>query len=193
MLDTIFRASADTIMDKWATRVMQGGLSADKLTLFSLLLGLVAAFAASMQIYPLALLLILLHRFLSALGGAVARQAGITPLGSYLDIVSEFIVCGSFVFLFTLGALGTSLAAAFLLLSYLVMAAAWLAQSVFMAREDRLAVPRGGLVEKSEMTVFMVVCCAYPPAFAAFAALFGLLCFTTAAMRIGSAVRVLKG
>lgn len=193
MLDTIFRASAGTIMDRWASRVMQGGLSVNKLTLFSLLLGLIAAFAASMQIYPLALLLILLHRFLSALGGAVARQAGITPLGSYLDIVSEFIVCGSFAFLFTLGALGTSLAATFLLLSYLVMAVVWLAQPVFMARDDRLAMPRGGLVEKGEMTVFMVVCCAYPPAFAAFAALFGLLCFTTAVLRVASAVRILKG
>jgi phosphatidylserine synthase len=192
MIDGLFRQPVNTLMDKWAQRVLQGGLSANKLTLFAFALGLTGCFAAAMQVYPLALLLILINRFLDGLAGAVARRSDVTALGSYLDLLCDFVVFGAFVFLFTLGERGTSLAAAFLLFSYMAMMVAYLAQTTFMTRENPLQTPRGGLVENGEMIVFMVACCLYPPGFAAFAVLFGLMCFTTTVLRVAAAVRTLK-
>lgn len=193
MLDGLFRSPVNLILDTWAGRVRQGGMRANTLTLIAFLLGLIGCVAGAMQIYPLALLLILLNRFLTGLAGAVARQDGITALGSYLDILCDFVFFGSFVFFISLGASDTAIgASAFVLLSYLAMVTAYLGQTTFTARANILDTPRGGLVEKTEMTLFLVISCLYPPAFAAFAILFGLMCLTTAALRMASAVRSMK-
>ena len=51
------------------------------------------------QAYGVALLLILLNRVMDGLDGAVARHAGATDFGGYLDIVCDFLfysgVCSS--------------------------------------------------------------------------------------------------
>lgn len=192
MLDGLIRKNAGPVLDRWAGRILQSGLTANKLTLIGCLFGFIACFCAAMQVYLLALLLILLNRLMAAMAGSVARITAITALGSYLDLVCDFFVFGAFAFFFSLGFTNTSLAAAFLIFSYLVMIVAYLGQTTFAARADILDLPQGGLVEKTEMTVFMLLCCLMPPLFAAFAPLFALLCWTAAVWRILTTIRLLK-
>jgi hypothetical protein len=100
-------------------------------------------------------------------------------------------VYGLFVFLFSLGQPQTGTAAAFLLLSYLIMMVAYLGQAALRARDNNLSLPKGGLIGHSEIMIFMVACCVYPTAFPAFCALFGLLCLATAIIRALTFLRAL--
>lgn len=192
MLDGLLRPHIEPVLNSWAGRVVAGGLTPNKLTLIGFGFGIAAGFAVAMQIYLLGLLLILLNRFFDGLAGAAAKSNGITPLGSYLDIICDFLVMASFVFLFSLGVSSSSLAAAFVIFSYLSMAVAYLAFTTFWTRDNLLATPRGGLVENTEVILFMIVCCIYPAGFPAVGAIFGLLCFTTAAMRVATSIPKLR-
>lgn len=193
MLDGFIRKQIDPVMNQWAAKVLQGGLSANGLTIIAFILGFIACFAAGMQIYPLALMLIILNRFLAGLAGTVARATGITALGSYLDVVCDFSIFAAFAFFFSLGLMKMAfLTAAILIFAYMMMAVAYLGQATFTARANVLDAPKGGLVENTEITIFMIACCAYPPGFPAIAALFALLCWVTALIRIATAVRLLK-
>lgn len=192
MLDGLLREKARAILDPIAARTTQGGLSANTLTLSGFVIGIAACFAAAMQLYPMALVLILLNRFFKGLAGAAARATMITPRGCYLDLVCDFLLFGGFVFFFALGDFDHLMASAFLLFAYLAMFVAWAGQAVFDSRRIAPAMPEGGLVGQGEMTVFMVLCCALPAFFSAFAALFGLACFTGATIRITQSVKLFR-
>jgi phosphatidylglycerophosphate synthase len=182
MLDNLLRTKLSPRLEPWTGRILQGGLTANRLTLIAFALGLAASFAAGMQVYALAFVLILLNRFLAGMAGAVARQVGETRLGGYLSGMLDILFFGIFVFLFSLGASNTALAAAFLLLTYLAMAC------VGASEEKRIE----GLVGKTEITLFMLLCCVFPGAFAALAAMFGLVCIVAAMLRVFAAVKMLR-
>ncbi len=191
MLDAILKPHLLPHLDKAAEKAAQGGLSANKLTLIAFAIGLTGCFFAAMQIYMLGLIFILLNRALNGIAGALARRAGPTDLGIMLDTLCDFIFFASFVFFFTLSAEGTSLAAAFLLFSYLVMGMTYLSHAAAGATRGNPR-PRGGIIENAEMTAFMILCCVYPAGFAAFAALFGLICLASAVLRFAAALKTLR-
>ena len=63
-------------------------------------------------------MLLLLNRLLDGLDGAVARAAGSTDLGGFLDITMDFLVYSAIPFAFVLKDPGNALAAAFLIFSF---------------------------------------------------------------------------
>lgn len=192
MFDAALRPTANAFLDKFSGRVQQSGLNANKLTLIGFLFGLVGCFAAAMQIYPLAFLLIILNRLMDGLAASVARQIGVTRLGSYLDMLCDIVFYAAFVFFFSMGQLDGVFAATLLIFAYTVMFACYLLQPVFAPRDDTLVTPRGGLIENAEIVLFMLLCCALPAMFAPFATVFALLCLTTAVLRVAAAVRALN-
>ncbi len=191
MLDSLLRPHVAPIIDKIAIKTSQSGLTANQLTLIGFGFGFTGCFLVGMQLYLVGLLLILIGLFFDGLDGAVARIVGQTELGIFLDMISGVILFAIFPFFFMLSAPEHGMAVGILLLSYLLMAVANLSYDFFAMRKG--APPaKGGLVEMTEIVIFMILCCLFPLYFSAFAALFALACLTTSLMRITAVIKLLK-
>ncbi len=193
MLDALFKPKARDFFDSMAGRMSAGGVSANKATMTGFALGICACFAAASQTYPLAILLIILNRFFKGLAGGIASATAVTPKGSYLDLLCDIAFFAAFPFFFILGAPEHSMAAAFLLFSYLAMFTAWMGQGLFNPARAGISLPEGGLIGQTEMTIFLILCCTLPVYFSAFAAVYGIACFCAAAMRITRALKDING
>jgi phosphatidylglycerophosphate synthase len=192
MIDSFLRPHVLPFMDSIAAKTVQGGLSANKLTLIAYMIGMIGCFAVAMQAYPFGLVLLLLNRFIDGLAESAARQNGITEFGTILDTLCDYLVFAGFAFFFSLSAMETILASAFLILSYLAMGMAYMAHAWVLAKKNIPDMPHGGIVGNSEMIIFISLCCLYPPLYAGFAAVFALLCWTTAALRFLAAVKTIR-
>ena len=133
--------------------------------------------------------------------GAVARTAGTTDRGGFLDIVSDFIVYSAVVFGFALAQPDQALAAAFLIFSFVGTGSSFLAFAV-MAERRGLSTDRrgtkslyylGGLTEGTETIAVFVAMCLVPQAFGWIAWGFGALCWLTTAVRIIEGWRAFSG
>lgn len=193
MIDAIARNKITPFLDKLAPRVAQSGLSANRLTLLALGFGLAACFFAAMAIYPLAFVFFAASRFIDGLDGAVARAAGETNLGSFMDFFCDFAVFAAFPFFFILGAPEHSMSAVILLFSYVMMMNAYLLHHLFALRTGATEGAVGGIVENTEMIVFVLLCCLLPMGFSAFAIFFALMCLATAGLRTLKIIHLLKG
>ena len=191
MLDSLIKPHLAPIMDNMAPKIAQSGLTANNLTLIGFVFGFTGCFLVGMQIYPIGLALLLLGFFFDGLDGAVARVTKETELGTFLDMISGVILFAAFPFFFMLSAPGHSMAAAILLFSYLLMGVINLSYD-FFALKKGAAAAKGGLVETSEIIVFITLCCLYPPGFSAFAAMLALMCLATAMIRLAATIKLLK-
>ncbi len=189
MIDRIARPHLLPIIDNMAVRTAQGGFTANRLTLIAFAFGLAGCFAVGMQQYALGLLLLMINRAMDGLAGSVARHNGPTEFGTILDALCDYLVFAGFAFFFALSATETILATTVLLFSYLAMGMAYFAHAWVMAKKNIAGLPSGGLVENGEMIVFIVLCCILPAYYAAFAAVFALLCWTTAILRFIAAAK----
>lgn len=103
MLDASVRQLLDAPLTRAARALDRPWISADRLTLAGLVVGLACAAAAAVQWWWVALLLWLLSRVADGLDGPLARrrranQAPGTPVseaGGFLDITADFIVYGA--------------------------------------------------------------------------------------------------
>jgi phosphatidylglycerophosphate synthase len=192
MIDTLLRPHLLPLIDTVAAKVAQSGYSANKLTLIAFTLGLAGCFAVGMQIYALGLLLLMLNRFLDALAGSIARQSVLTDFGTILDLLCDYLIFAGFAFLFSLSAMETMMASTFLIFSFLAMGMAYFAHAWILARRNIPEMPRGGIVQNGEMIIFIALACALPAYYAAFAAVFALLCWVTAILRFRAALKTSK-
>ena len=192
MLDGFIKPRVAPILDGLAVKVSQSGLGATTLLIIAFVVGFTACFAAGMQLFLPAAVLVLLNRFLSGLSHAVARQTSPTDIMLFLSTFCDFLFYGAFAFFFSLAMPAHSMAAAFLIFSYLAMGMAYLGFSLYAARRGDMNTPNGGIVENAEITIFMIVCCLYPAGFSAFAALFAFLCWATAGWRVMKTLKLLK-
>lgn len=193
MIDSLIRAKLAPYFDKVAPTVAQSGLSANKLTLIGLSLGLLGCFFAAMQIYALGLVFLVVSRLIDAMDGAVARTSNETNLGSFMDFFSDFVIYAAFPMFFILGAPEHALMATILLFTYVLMILAYLLHHLFALKMGATQGAVGGIVENGEMIVFMILCCVFPFAFSAFAIFFALMCLATAGLRAQKIVKLLKG
>lgn len=192
MLDAPLRRLLDPSLNRIGAALARTGIGADALTLAGLAVGVAAVPALAVQAYGVALALFLLNRALDGLDGAVARHAGATDRGGFLDIVADFIVYSAVVFGFALAQPDQALAAAFLIFSFVGTGSSFLAFAV-MAQRRGLTTNRrgskslyylGGLTEGTETIAVFVAMCLAPQAFAWIAWIFGALCWFTTAVRI---------
>jgi phosphatidylglycerophosphate synthase len=192
MIDTLLRPHLLPVIDTMAAKVAQSGFSANQLTLIAFAFGIAGCFAVGMQAYPLGLLLLLLNRFLDALAGSIARKSGVTDFGTILDLLCDYLIFAGFAFLFSLSAMETMMASTFLIFSFLAMGMAYFAHAWILARKNIADMPRGGIVQNGEMIVFIALACLMPAYYAAFAAVFALLCWVTAILRFRTAAKTSK-
>jgi phosphatidylglycerophosphate synthase len=198
MLDGWVRIKIDPLLDRAARRVAAAGISANAVTLAACVVGLAAGAAIAAQWYWVGLVLMLASRIGDGLDGAVAKIAGKTDLGGYLDIVLDFLFYGAIPMGFVLAdPSANATAGAVLLFSFYVNGASFLAYAAIAEKRKLATEVRGpkslffttGLAEASETIVVFCAFCLAPQWFAGIAYGFATLTFYTALSRIVLAVR----
>jgi phosphatidylglycerophosphate synthase len=176
-----------------ARACMRLGLSANAVTLIGALIGLAAAPLIAMQCYYEALALILLNRFLDGVDGTIARIAGPTDRGGYLDIVCDFLFYAAIPLGFAFAnPVSNALAAATLLASFIGTGATFLAFAAIAAKRGAISphYPNkaiyylGGLTEGTETIITFCAMCLWPQHFSLIAYVFAAACALTIATRM---------
>jgi phosphatidylglycerophosphate synthase len=199
MLDAPLRRIIDPPLNMMGRALAKTGISADTVTILSLITGLLAALAIALGAPHLALWLVLLSRLADGLDGAVARATTRTDFGGYLDITADFLFYGAIPLAFVIANPATNgLAGALLLTSFYFNGASFLGYAILAERHGLETSERGskslyftgGLLEGTETILFFVLICLLPGWFAPLAWIFGILCFVTAGARIALARQV---
>ena len=201
MLDGWARARLDPLLDRLGGMFARAGLSADAITVAACATGLLAAGAIAAGLYIPGLLLVLLSRLGDGIDGAVAKITGRTDLGGYLDIVLDFVFYGAVPLGFVVAdPAANALAGAFLIFSFYVNGASFLAYAAIAERRKMETAVRGekslffttGLAEATETIAVFVACCLFPAWFPPIAYAFAALCTYTALSRIVLAVATFR-
>src|SRR5918994_1570549 len=174
------------------------GVTANQLTFAGFLIGISAVPLLASSHYRLALLAILLNRFLDGLDGAVARATSVTDRGAFLDIALDFLFYGAIPRVFPLpDPAGNAQAAAVLLFSFIGTGSSFLAASVIAGKRNMTA-PKfrkgifftSGLMEGFETALFFALMCVLPTYFPLIAYVFAALCLLTAVLRLLNGWRI---
>lgn len=201
MLDRPMRKLIDPPLNAMGRGIARLGLTANAVTLIGLGFGLLAMLAVILHAYLLALVLIALSRMSDGLDGAVARAAGKTDFGGYLDIASDFAFYGMIPFGFILAdPSANAVAGGFLLLSFYINGASFLGYAIMAEKLGLETRAQGikslyysnGLLEGTETIGFFVLLCLLPAQFAPLAYIFGALCVLTAILRVHGAYRLMS-
>lgn len=170
----------------------KAGVGADAITLVGFGIGLLACLAAMLQVYWLALILLLANRICDGLDGAVARLAGPSDRGAFLDIALDFWFYSLFPMSFAVADPGANaLAAAVLVTTFVGTGSSFLAFSIIAEKRGLAAddYPSkgiyylGGLTEGAETIGVLVAFCLFPGAFAPIAWVYAALCSITTLTR----------
>jgi len=159
MLDAPLRRIIDPPLNMMGRALAKTGISADTVTVLSLITGLLAALAVALGAAHLALWLVLLSRLADGLDGAVARATTRTDFGGYLDITADFLFYGAIPLAFVIANPATNgLAGALLLTSFYFNGASFLGYAILAERHGLETSERGskslyftgGLLEGTE-------------------------------------------
>src|SRR5690554_1326158 len=140
----------------------------------------------------LGLVLIGLNGIIDGLDGAVARQAGPTDRGAFLDIALDFFFYAAIPFAFVLADPTTNgVAGSLLLFSFIGTSSSFLAFAVIAKQRGMTALnmPKkgiyylGGITEGAETIMLFVLICLVPSSFPITATLFAVLALLTTAIR----------
>jgi phosphatidylglycerophosphate synthase len=192
MFDRRLQPMVTVVLAVPARLLAASGVSADALTLVGFMVGLVGIGCLASRAYLLALLLLLMNRIFDGLDGAVARLAGPTDRGVFLDVALDFFVYASVPFGFAVADPPVNaLAACALLLGFMGTATSFLAFAIVAERRGltSLAFPQkgiyylGGITEGAETIACFVAMCLLPTWFSVLAWAFTILCIITAATR----------
>ncbi|VFQ43212.1 CDP-alcohol phosphatidyltransferase family protein [Desulfoluna butyratoxydans] len=198
------------MLDKWSAgwvkRPLEGlaaplkarGVHADKVTMTGFGVGVLAVPALAMGWYGVALVFIVANRIADGIDGILARDAGPSDAGGFLDIVLDFIFYSAVVVGFALADPGrNALAASVLIFSFVGTGSSFLAYAAMAHKQGRD--PSGkalnyleGLTEGTETIAFYVAACLFPTAFPALALAFAAACGITTVTRVSRAYQDLS-
>lgn len=200
MFDARLRPIIDPPLNRAGRALAARGIDANLLTLAGLGIGLAAAVAIGFGAFGWGLILIVLNRVFDGLDGAVARAAGPTDLGGYLDIVADFAF-------YVAVPVGFGFAAAENLPYALVLVATFVLTGVSFLAFAAIAAKRGdetqehgsksffystGIAEGGETILAFVAMCVLPGAFPVIATGLATLCILTVFQRTLLAVKRLR-
>ncbi|MGE3289784.1 MAG: CDP-alcohol phosphatidyltransferase family protein [Geminicoccaceae bacterium] len=167
-------------------------VSADAVTVCGFILGMTSVPCLASREFGLALALILANRFLDGLDGAIARIAGPTDRGAFLDIALDFVFYSAVPFGFALAEPeANAVAASALLLGFMGTGSSFLAFAILAQKRGltSTAFPHkgiyylGGLTEGAETIAAFAAMCLFPQHFAVLAWIFSGLCVVTTLTR----------
>jgi phosphatidylglycerophosphate synthase len=196
MFDAAILPLQRRLLSSPAEALVRRGVRADQITVAGLVIGLLAAGAAALGLYALALVCLVLNRLADGLDGAVARLTEPTDRGAYLDVALDFVFYAAFPLGFAVAAPeANALPAAVLLASFVLSGTSFLAFSIIADRRGLTArdYPSkgiyylGGLTEGAETIAFFVAFCLFPAAFPVLALIFAAGAAITGATRYAAA------
>lgn len=199
MFDGAIRPKIDPILNRLATRLVQMGATADRVTIIGFILGCFAALAIIQGWFLTGLALLLISRIFDGLDGAVAKQTQSTDFGGFLDIVLDFAFYGMIPLAFAIyDPAQNALAAAVLIFTFYANGASFLAFSTLAAKQGLETDVRGsksiffttGLTEATETIVLFALFCLIPSGFTLMAYIFAALCLYTTISRIMQAKQI---
>ncbi|MEJ7831996.1 MAG: CDP-alcohol phosphatidyltransferase family protein [Nocardioides sp.] len=194
MLDAPVRRALAPALDGAAALLARAHVPALALTGCGWVVGVGACLAAGTGHWWTALVLWLLNRLLDGLDGPLARRAGATDLGGFLDLVADFSVYAGFVVAVGIERPEARVACLALLTAYYVSGSAFLALSAQLERrgvtgDGRSLLFVGGLAEGTETVLAYVAFCLFPGWAEPIAWIFGAMVAITAGQRIGTGIR----
>ncbi|WP_417742114.1 CDP-alcohol phosphatidyltransferase family protein [Salipiger sp.] len=175
-----------------AGRLHAGGVKANTITLAGFALGLLGVLAAAGGLFWLALVGLVANRLADGLDGEVARLAGPTDRGAFLDIALDFLFYALFPLGFAIADPGANaLPAAVLVASFVGTGSSFLAFSIIAERRGLTSEDYpskgifylGGLTEGAETIGLFVLICLLPGWFPVLALAFAAACFVTTLTR----------
>jgi phosphatidylglycerophosphate synthase len=193
------------MLDRWSLKLIapslqklagvlnQQGVTANQITITGFVVGLSVIPLLICQFYLLAALVIVFNRLCDGVDGALARIAGPTDGGAFLDIVLDFIFYAAVVLGFALAnPEQNALAAALLLFSFMGTGSSFLAFAILAERRsiENIVYPSkgfyylGGLAEGTETIVLLLACCMFYQSFPVIALFFSAICWLTTITRI---------
>jgi len=200
MLDAALRRATGPAFEATGVRLARAGLRPGWLTAAGWLAGVGACVAAGTGTWGAALALWLANRLLDGLDGPVARAGQPSERGAFVDIVADFSVYGGFVVGVAVAEPPARLACAALLAAYYTSGTAFLALSSLLERQqaESLGDQRslrfvGGLAEGGETIAVYVLFCLLPSHATLIAWLFTAAVTVTAAQRVVTGARLLRG
>lgn len=192
MIDRHLQPVLKLVLQPIARRLIGAGIGADQITLAGFGAGLVATALLALNQPQAGLAFILLNRIFDGLDGTMARLAGPTDRGAFLDIAADFLF-------YALVPLGFAIAdpaqnalpAAVLIASFIGTGSSFLAFATIAAKRGQRAEDfptkgiyyLGGLTEGAETIAFFALICLWPAWFPQLALIFAALCTVTTAMR----------
>lgn len=191
MIDAVLIPTQRRALLPLAQALAARGVSADRITLAGFLLGVLAVPALAYGQFGLALALIALNRLADGLDGAVARLAGPTDRGAFIDIAFDFLFYALIPLGFALAAPANALPAAVLITAFVGTGSSFLAFAAIAAKRGMNAADYptkglyylGGLTEGAETIALFVAMCLWPAAFPVLAYLFAAACALTTLTR----------
>jgi phosphatidylglycerophosphate synthase len=192
MIDRRLHPLVRRLLDPAGRALARSGLGADQVSLAGFALGMAAVAALAAGAFAAALALILANRLADGLDGAVARAAGPTDRGAFLDVALDFVFYAAVPVGFALAdPAANALPAAVLAASFVGTGSSFLAFAVVAERRGLAAADYpakglfylGGLTEGFETIAVFAAMCLFPDAFPALAWAFAAACAATTLTR----------
>ena len=161
-------------------------ITPDKITLLSLLCGVLAAFFISFDFRIFAIVLLLLSGYLDILDGSIARiQNSSSAFGTMLDIISDRFVEASIILSFYIRQNGLGLITLLMMMSIVVCISSFLVVGIFSRNEGPKSFFHSpGLMERAEAFIFFGIMILWPQVNFVAGSLFTVLVFWTAFYRM---------
>lgn len=193
MFDPAMRRLIGPPLDAAGAWLAARRLPANAVTLAGLAIGLLVLPCLAYQQYGAALAVIVVNRLFDGLDGAIARRAGPTAFGGYLDIFCDAVFYAAVPLGFALADPRYGAWAALLLATFVCTMTSFLGRAIVAAqRGEADGGARGrksffhaaGIIEGSETIAAFVLFCLFPAHFPLLAGIFSALCLWTALARL---------
>ncbi len=192
MIDAALQPLQSKLLQLPARRLAAVGVTADQITVAGFMVGVLSLPALAFGLYGLALVFIGLNRIMDGLDGAVARLAGPTDRGAFLDIALDFVFYALVPVGFALSdPQQNALPAAILIAAFVGTGSSFLAFAAVASKRGLStdAYPSkgiyylGGLTEGTETIALFAAMCLMPHVFPILAYGFAAACAVTTATR----------
>ena len=198
-----FCKNSKCVLEKWNKKVNhlakilhKHSISANTVSIFGFVVGMMAINFLAMNMYFEALVCIIINRFCDALDGAVARIEGVTKFGTFLDLCLDYVFYAGVIFGFSLAdPYENAVSACFLLFGFTASSSALLAYGLIThnsskkSNESKKESPfyLGGFAQGFETLSAFVLLCIMPFAFLPIAIALGCWCILKALVIVSTA------
>lgn len=193
MLDTHGRKYVDPIINSGANFLAKLNLTANKVTIIALLLGISASIFIYIDMNILAVITLWVSGYLDAVDGAIARKTKTTSLfGTLMDITFDRIVETSMVFILAMKYSDARINFIVLLICIIVSMTIFLTVGALVEKKGMKSFYyQAGVAERSEGFLMFSLMILFPNYIIAFTNLFSAIIFITIIQRIIEAKKIL--